>query len=426
MTDQAPQVALCLSGGGFRAALFHLGALRRLNELGVLSNLAAISSVSGGSILNGILCASWSRLTPAPDNRLGGFDEFLAEPLRDFCARDLRTPLLVGTRLNPFKILSIGCKWFSISGNLLAEAYESLFKGKRLMDSPEASKHPVPRFIFCATSMNTGACWHFHAGENGRMGDFYIGYLPTGDLRISEAVAASSAFPLAIAPLSLRIAKNVKPSRLDQWGKERPISEKRKPAFGKGDKTISLTDGGVYDNLGVEPVWGRFENLLVSDAGRPFSSLASCSPFVVSRLARAAAISGEQVGAVRKRWMIERFEKRLAAGAFWGIDTRIENYGLSDAKALGPKSRDLLPQIRTDLNAFTQGEMDCIENHGYSLADAAMRSHGRRFCPNPDAPFDWPRKEMCSDAVVAEALATSGKISLKEDLLALIEGRRGR
>src|SRR3954452_23892936 len=50
----APQhegVALCLSGGGFRAALFHLGALRRLNELGILSQVEAISSVSGGSVV---------------------------------------------------------------------------------------------------------------------------------------------------------------------------------------------------------------------------------------------------------------------------------------------------------------------------------------------------------------------------------------
>jgi hypothetical protein len=44
-------LALCLSGGGFRAALFHLGAVRRLNELGSLATLDSVSSVSGGSIL---------------------------------------------------------------------------------------------------------------------------------------------------------------------------------------------------------------------------------------------------------------------------------------------------------------------------------------------------------------------------------------
>jgi hypothetical protein len=43
-------IALCLSGGGYRAMLFHLGGLWRLNELGHLPKLARVSSVSGGSV----------------------------------------------------------------------------------------------------------------------------------------------------------------------------------------------------------------------------------------------------------------------------------------------------------------------------------------------------------------------------------------
>src|SRR5918996_6204949 len=55
-------IALCLSGGGYRAMLFHLGALWRLNELGYLLKLNRISSVSGGSITSGVLAVSWSHL----------------------------------------------------------------------------------------------------------------------------------------------------------------------------------------------------------------------------------------------------------------------------------------------------------------------------------------------------------------------------
>lgn len=40
--------ALCLSGGGYRAMLFHIGVLWRLNEIGWLPKLDRISSVSGG------------------------------------------------------------------------------------------------------------------------------------------------------------------------------------------------------------------------------------------------------------------------------------------------------------------------------------------------------------------------------------------
>lgn len=47
-------IGLCLSGGGYRAALFHLGALKRLNEFGILAKLRTISSVSGGSISSGL------------------------------------------------------------------------------------------------------------------------------------------------------------------------------------------------------------------------------------------------------------------------------------------------------------------------------------------------------------------------------------
>jgi len=55
-------IALCLSGGGYRAMLFHVGALLRLNELGYLPRLDKISSVSGGAITAGVLGLKWTRL----------------------------------------------------------------------------------------------------------------------------------------------------------------------------------------------------------------------------------------------------------------------------------------------------------------------------------------------------------------------------
>lgn len=55
-------IALHLSGGGYRAMVFHLGALWRLNELGYLPTLARISSISGGSITAGTLGLKWTRL----------------------------------------------------------------------------------------------------------------------------------------------------------------------------------------------------------------------------------------------------------------------------------------------------------------------------------------------------------------------------
>src|SRR5436309_10442819 len=94
--EQRKGKALCLSGGGFRAALFHLGALRRLNEVGLLSKLNTITSVSGGSIANGLLAKAWPTLTPNGAGTFTNFEPAYEAPLRDFCSHDLRTgPLLL-------------------------------------------------------------------------------------------------------------------------------------------------------------------------------------------------------------------------------------------------------------------------------------------------------------------------------------------
>src|SRR5947199_4358489 len=86
--QKAPNsVGLSLSGGGFRATLFHLGAIRRLNEFGILPKLTTVSSVSGGSILNGFLA---SRL-PAPfSSGIVDFENDASKPVREFCSLDIR------------------------------------------------------------------------------------------------------------------------------------------------------------------------------------------------------------------------------------------------------------------------------------------------------------------------------------------------
>src|SRR6266849_9529554 len=58
-----PGMGLCLSGGGYRAMLFHLGTLWRLNELGILRKVARVSSVSGGSLTAARLGLMWKKLT---------------------------------------------------------------------------------------------------------------------------------------------------------------------------------------------------------------------------------------------------------------------------------------------------------------------------------------------------------------------------
>src|SRR5437588_675335 len=74
--------ALCLSGGGYRAMLFHVGTLWRLNELGYLLNLKRISSVSGGSITAGVLGVAWKELQFGSTGVASNFDAKVVAPLR--------------------------------------------------------------------------------------------------------------------------------------------------------------------------------------------------------------------------------------------------------------------------------------------------------------------------------------------------------
>src|SRR5690349_24069034 len=79
-------LGLSLSGGGFRATLFHLGAIRRLNEFGILPKLTTVSSVSGGSIMNGFLA---TRL-PALTKGIANFQSAVSDAMRQFCSLDIR------------------------------------------------------------------------------------------------------------------------------------------------------------------------------------------------------------------------------------------------------------------------------------------------------------------------------------------------
>src|SRR5438105_12017846 len=91
---------LALSGGGFRATLFHCGALWRLNELGYLPRLTRISSVSGGSTTAGVLALKWHTLSAAKWDHSVFVKEIL-EPIRSFCRRSVDVPSFLKGLLLP-------------------------------------------------------------------------------------------------------------------------------------------------------------------------------------------------------------------------------------------------------------------------------------------------------------------------------------
>ena len=78
-------------------------------------------------------------------------------------------------------------------------------------------------------------------------------------------------------------------------------------------------------------------------------------------------------------------------------------------------SRDIAA-VRTDLNAFDVGERSILENHGYWLADAALRRHMPALVANPNIPFAWPHAEWSDETKACRALADSGSRHLLRDL----------
>ncbi len=149
-----PGIALALSGGGFRAMLFHAGALMRLNELGILSRVARISSVSGGSIAAGYLACVWNQLEILDaSHAFGQFQERYVVPILRFS----REKIDIGD------ILTGLLPWTSAAEEVAASYDRSLFHNISLQNIPDK-----PRFVFCATNIQTGVLWRFskpYAGD---------------------------------------------------------------------------------------------------------------------------------------------------------------------------------------------------------------------------------------------------------------------
>ena len=375
-------IALCLSGGGFRAALFHMGALRRLNELGVLSKVKTISSVSGGSIIAAHL-ADRIRVWPQPGERVMDWDATIAHPFKETTGKDFRTgPIL--RRFLPWN-------WFrpSTAVEALAALYEQRLTRLRLGELPEH-----PRFIFCATDISYAANWEF---TKDRVGDYKAGYMrPPPDWSVARAVAASSCFPPVFDPLPVGIKPELLVGGSEPKGAERD----------KIVRAMGLSDGGVYDNLGLEPVWKSAATLLVSDGGAPFG--ASADAGFLWRLLEYVSVAMEQVSSLRKRWLMSNFITGELAGTYWGVASAASHYDVSEGYSQELVA-EVIARIRTDLDSFSAAEQDVLENHGYALADAAIRRHAAGLIA-PDSPsYQPPNPDWLDETKVRHALRESNR-----------------
>lgn len=285
--------------------------------------------------------------------------EEVIDPLRRFCERSIDKPSILKGMLLPGR---------SITDVVQKEYEKHLLGTATLQELPDR-----PRFVFKTTNLGTGVSFRI---SKPYAADYRIGMIEQPQFRVSLAVTASAAFPPVLSPVIVKLAPQA--FKETQGADLYPRTEFR--------ERIVLTDGGAYDNLGLETVW-RFQTVLVSDAGAPFGYQGKPERDWLSQTRRVLDLAVNQSRALRKRWLIDRLKTPQQDGAYWGIMSEIAGYGLPSALPVPAETTAALARIRTRLNPFSEAEQKSLINWGYAVCDAAMR---RFVVPNAAVPTSWP------------------------------------
>jgi NTE family protein len=355
MAINGKSLGIALSGGGYRAALFGLGSLWRLNDLGLLSRLDRVTSVSGGSILAGVLAHRWPRLTFV-NGIATNFIQEVAEPVQGFCTHTIDIGAGVAGILTPFKS----------AGEYLANAYAKHLFGTTTMDDLPVAASGNPKFIFYATNLQTGRSLRF---RQDMIADYMLGVCSGEKVPLATAVAASSAFPPFFSPIIVK-------TNPKNWKEGASV-----PNIDKLRGRIVLADGGVYDNMGLESLVGNVDIVLVSDAGAPFGIEDKPHTDYVRMLGRVRDILIDQTRALRKRVLVEDFEAGRMRGAYWGIGTRVEDYRDANSAFKDTEVTHALASVPTRLAKFEQEICGRLVNWGYVLCDVAVRMRAHLDAP---------------------------------------------
>jgi NTE family protein len=252
----------------------------------------------------------------------------------------------------------------------VAEAYRRhLFGDATLQDLPD----DPPRFVINATNVQTGVLWRF---SKPYMRDYTVGEVRNPKVSLAEAVAASSAFPPVLSPARLE---------LDPASFSRASGEPyHHPPF---TTEVYLSDGGVYDNLGLETAWKRYDTILVSDAGLAMAADPDPGSDWATHAKRVLDMIDNQVRALRKRQLVSSFLNGIRKGAYWSVRSRIADYNAPGSLPCPEARTAELAQVATRLADMSDDIQERLINWGYAVCDAAMR---RWVDPGLPAPSAFP------------------------------------
>jgi predicted acylesterase/phospholipase RssA len=400
-THEEPRVTLglALSGGGLRAAFFHIGVLAQLATLGLLRRVEVLSTVSGGSIIGALYYLHVKALLEAKEDAEitdGDYVTIVSRMEREFLGateNDLRMRTFSSIRAN----LHMRRPDYSRSDRL-AELYDehiyrplwpentSMIRMRDLCigagvldparDNPSRTAK-IPVLLINATVLNDGHMWRFEAV---RMGESWpsrrhreidtnmILARPSSwadmvehqqDFGLGHAVAASACFP-AFPPLAV---SGMYAQRL----------------------RVQLVDGGVHDNQGVEGLYDRrCTHMIISDASGQMRDDPDPTGSTLGALLREGSIQGDRM----REQQLFRLEGptsavlHLRSGLAPMVVSHLRPDGTeADAPALSsttggfhvdPRVQDLLSRMRTDLDAFTEVEACALMLDGYLIAGAIL------------------------------------------------------
>ena len=228
-------IALSLSGGGSRAAGFHMGALDCLDRLGLRDDIKIMSSASGGSFI----CTTYTLAMQ------------LDEPFRDYLKRMYHG--LHDAQIVEWVLQELATGTFHTPSQrramitALANVYDQhFFKGARLGAFLPRNPNAVREAIYNATDFRAGAGFRFQTHGGAGNNRFWVDEQDAAHMRMADVMAASSCIPGGLEPLFF-------PQDFD-WNTPGGSEAYRRILTNleaTGVDSIPLMDGGIYDNQGI-------------------------------------------------------------------------------------------------------------------------------------------------------------------------------
>lgn len=383
--NQKEKIALALSGGGSRAMAFHLGCLRALHKQGLLERTDVISAVSGGSVIAALFCthagdfaAFEARLTevlvsgfvrPALKKSVTTLEGVKALsciiPLLAIRVLVLITTLALNLApiTGPMKhrvldfLNRLFFRRFASRTTILRRVFaDDLFEHKTL----GGLRKDRPKLIVVACELQTKSAFYF--ARDG-VGSWRLGTTEPSRIEIAHAVAASAAYPGFLPALDQYLDLN-KRGRLYK-------------------QRVILTDGGVYDNLGLAPLWpdrdsevslhaDKYDTIIACRAG--YSS--EMGPPPVFWTSRMLAVIDTIHTRAQNAAMSRLFDLKRA-GALAGFI--IPYLGQADDKLAFPP-KDLIAgssvaRYPTDFSAMPKEWIERLSKRGEQLTLALLREH---------------------------------------------------